>query len=447
MNATFYCKLLENASKEQPTETFTSNDYEDADKLFALSSCSSKFLMPLYRILCIICNRLSEEELYNNGDKVLALCSFKLLKLTEIFNNLTQNISRDTAQEIIENLDCSDYAKSELLESIENNDSVQFKNTIKEHLPNYRKLSDICSILCLGTNFQEKIIKNIINNFEITDDDSEEDIKHKINAVAGDFIMEIKQNLKESGSADESSLANIDTYLNDYFNTITSYFQQDINFDAYLYINLKDFEYLTSTIEDLAKDKMLNQYDVYAIQRLVKKCRESLPIVDAFFSQFTQGTFLESDFSFNPIIERSTTDQMCKMIAEKPINALPIHESENQSPLDLILEKHPDLKKGQAKEIFQKAINSRIIVWDNNHFVPGDGFTKVLIVYMCGKIYCDDKIEIDPLSKQPIWQEDSEDKMPCNSLMDMFGWNIGQTRRNKKSWSAPKNYQIIDELF
>lgn len=111
-----------------------------------------------------------------------------------------------------------------------------------------------------------------------------------------------------------------------------------------------------------------------------------------------------------------------------------------------------ELDVNGAKEIFSKAVkaglmqplsNGRGYLWDRSN---------ALLAYICGKIYCGDKVEYSPRTKswtyRPGWTF-----FPESALRSLFVnrkgtiWWLGKSRCQLKGQSPPKGWEDIDNLF
>lgn len=73
--------------------------------------------------------------------------------------------------------------------------------------------------------------------------------------------------------------------------------------------------------------------------------------------------------------------------------------------------------------------------------------TKVLLSYMCGRIYCGDKSEAEKDSRQVIWKQ-GKGIFPASELDRLFNQkDLAQQRSNRLEQSVPKEFEIADKLF
>lgn len=100
-----------------------------------------------------------------------------------------------------------------------------------------------------------------------------------------------------------------------------------------------------------------------------------------------------------------------------------------------------------ARDIFQKAEQAGLIAKEGTHYKWSSNKNRVLLAYMCGRIYCNDKCEYDKVEKKYIWHS-GKGVFPGSDLGHLFDeQNLSQYRQNRKGATAPEDFQIIDKLF
>ena len=98
-----------------------------------------------------------------------------------------------------------------------------------------------------------------------------------------------------------------------------------------------------------------------------------------------------------------------------------------------------------ARKIFSKAIEAGYMVENGSHYKWNE--SKVLLAYMCGRIYCGDKTNYSKLQDKGYWKfggwffPDTE----LNNLFDVSG--LGQSRANRKDLQVPIKSIEIDNFF
>lgn len=99
-----------------------------------------------------------------------------------------------------------------------------------------------------------------------------------------------------------------------------------------------------------------------------------------------------------------------------------------------------------AREIFPKAIAAGMIIVDGNHFIWKE--SKVLLAYLCGRIYCNDEPELIKLDKKTHWKLGNRRSFPDDDIRQLFNIaGVGQTRINRRDSFAPINHEKIDDFF
>ena len=100
-----------------------------------------------------------------------------------------------------------------------------------------------------------------------------------------------------------------------------------------------------------------------------------------------------------------------------------------------------------ARDVFQKAEQVGLIAKEGTHYKWSSNRSRVLLAYMCGRIYCNDKCEYDKVEKKYIWHP-GKGVFPGSDLGILFNeQNLSQYRQNRKGATAPDDFQIIDKLF
>ena len=98
-----------------------------------------------------------------------------------------------------------------------------------------------------------------------------------------------------------------------------------------------------------------------------------------------------------------------------------------------------------AKKVFGKAIEAGYMEECGTHYKWNE--SKVLLAYMCGRIYCRDYPERLKMETKTYWKFGME-LFPDAELCALFDTSdIGQSRQNRKDLTVPKNFQKIDIFF
>lgn len=103
------------------------------------------------------------------------------------------------------------------------------------------------------------------------------------------------------------------------------------------------------------------------------------------------------------------------------------------------------LKTELAEKVFAKAIEAGYMKEEGSHYKWNE--SKVLLAYMCGRIYCGDYPERLRMETKTYWKFGME-FFPDTELCALFATSdIGQSRQNRKDLTVPKKFQKIDNFF
>lgn len=99
-----------------------------------------------------------------------------------------------------------------------------------------------------------------------------------------------------------------------------------------------------------------------------------------------------------------------------------------------------------ARTVFAKAVAAGYMEEDGSHYRWRKG-TKVLLAYMCGRIYCGDVPEYSKHEQKSFWKFGNGlfPDVELNALFEQTG--IGQSRQNRRDMLVPANAGEIDKLF
>lgn len=99
-----------------------------------------------------------------------------------------------------------------------------------------------------------------------------------------------------------------------------------------------------------------------------------------------------------------------------------------------------------ARKIFDKAIEEGYIIIDDDHYEWT--LNKVLLAYMCGRIYCEDYSEKTKYDDKPFWMPGRVELFPGTELDKLFNMkDLTQSRHTRKNKAAPTGSEKIDKLF
>ena len=98
-----------------------------------------------------------------------------------------------------------------------------------------------------------------------------------------------------------------------------------------------------------------------------------------------------------------------------------------------------------ARAVFAKAVEAGYMEETGSHY-SWKG-TKVLLAYMCGRIYCGDVPEYSKHEQKSFWKFGNGlfPDVELNALFEQTG--IGQSRQNRRDMAVPANAGDIDKLF
>ena len=106
----------------------------------------------------------------------------------------------------------------------------------------------------------------------------------------------------------------------------------------------------------------------------------------------------------------------------------------------------PRLDTELARRIFAKAIDEGYIIIDDDHYKWT--LNKVLLAYMCGRIYCEDYPEKNRYDDKLFWMPGRVELFPGAELDKLFNMkDLTQSRHSRKNKAAPIGSEKIDKLF
>lgn len=273
------------------------------------------FLSPMYRVLCLIENRIREEHLDEND---ISKCSYPLMMMEDVFVNMTQDISLYTVCNVIidKRLVCCPYAKSELKRSIKERDLQLFKDIIKEYNIDYKPASDICSHICICSNMLGDI-QNVLESKEegavnsLSDKESEENLNIEVRALYEDVLMIIRKKMEEDYCSDEEITVLQD--FGDWLRNNTFDFSSPENcIQSFGLLWRVCFGILVNTLNEYTREQKLTIFDNRIITQFIEMKKAEMPIVQGFFTLFTKGDVLGDDFVFT----EAEDDEFLEMIEQ-----------------------------------------------------------------------------------------------------------------------------------
>ena len=137
-----------------------------------------------------------------------------------------------------------------------------------------------------------------------------------------------------------------------------------------------------------------------------------------------------------------------KISQERIIDLTP--QDVEQEP-DLVLEGviiPKEIDTPLARKVFAKAIELDLMKEDGHHYRWSESESKVLLAYMCGRIYCGDKpVRIEQTGKV-IWELGKFGFFPETGLNELFQTkDLGQSRSNRIAQTTPQKSSIIDDMI
>ena len=282
-----------------------SSDEKEATKLLPLLDLNIEFLNPLFNILCRIDELRRQEQLILSQDPdTLPNCH---LTTTELYEIMTSAISPNVADFIIEHLNCSDYAKSELKETIKNNDYNLFKSTIHEYDIDYSFASKTCAHIVRMENIFTEAENEIIEASECYDGETVNNAEYceLINSTY-DIRLDAIQTYHNETATPEKEIEDVMNEASDRFNYIKDYYREGKIFEATSFEFLSSFHDIVCRLDQYAKSNELLPEVLSSIRNFARQKMELYPIIKDFFSFLTKGDWLGENFCF---CQNEVTDQ------------------------------------------------------------------------------------------------------------------------------------------
>lgn len=99
-----------------------------------------------------------------------------------------------------------------------------------------------------------------------------------------------------------------------------------------------------------------------------------------------------------------------------------------------------------ARIVFDRAIKAGYITVKDGHYQWNEA--KVLLSYLCGRIYCGDYPEYDQWDDKSTWRFGKQDFFPNTELSKLFNEkDLSQSRQNRKDQKVPLGAEKIDGIF
>lgn len=316
LNLPFYIQRIKGAVSNQNNskqekflrqfrQDIISSDEKEATKLLPLLDLGIEFLEPMSNILCRIDQLRRQEQLILSQDSdTLPNCH---LTTTELYEIMTSAISPNVADFIIEHLNCSDYTKSELKESIRHEDNDQFKSTIHEYDIDYSFASKTCAHIVRMENIFTEAENEIIEASECYDGETVNNAEYceLINSTY-DIRLDAIQTYHNETATPEKEIEDVMNEASDRFNYIKDYYREGKIFEATSFEFLSSFHDIVCRLDQYAKSNELLPEVLSSIRNFARQKMESYPIIKDFFSFLTKGDWLGENFCF---CQNEVTDQ------------------------------------------------------------------------------------------------------------------------------------------
>ena len=99
-----------------------------------------------------------------------------------------------------------------------------------------------------------------------------------------------------------------------------------------------------------------------------------------------------------------------------------------------------------SRKVFDKAIDEGYIIINDSHYEWT--LNKVLLAYMCGRIYCEDYPKKTIYDEKMYWMPGRVELFPGAELDKLFNMkDLTQSRHTRKNKAAPIGSEKIDKLF
>lgn len=101
-----------------------------------------------------------------------------------------------------------------------------------------------------------------------------------------------------------------------------------------------------------------------------------------------------------------------------------------------------------ARKVFAKAIELDLIEEDGHHYRWSERESKVLLAYMCGRIYCGDKPDYNEQKRKNYWMPGKWSVFPDTALNNLFQTkDLSISRTNRVYDAAPHKSEMIDAII
>ncbi len=99
-----------------------------------------------------------------------------------------------------------------------------------------------------------------------------------------------------------------------------------------------------------------------------------------------------------------------------------------------------------ARRVYAQAIEAGYMKEQGSHYKWNE--SKVLLAYMCGRIYCGDEPVYSDKEEKSYWKFGRQGVFPDTELSNLFEMpDLGQSRLNRKDLAVPLKTMEIDKFF
>lgn len=162
--------------------------------------------------------------------------------------------------------------------------------------------------------------------------------------------------------------------------------------------------------------------------------------------------------------KKQTKDVSAAVIGQPSVNEKPEEKKEMdpsdsveliQSEASSLEEELPDgviipkeLDTPLARKVFAKAIELDLMKEDGHHYRWSERESKVLLAYMCGRIYCGDTPDYNEQKRKDYWMPGKWSVFPDTALNNLFQMkDLAISRTNRLYDAAPFKSAMIDGII
>lgn len=416
------------------------------------------YVCPLVRVCRTIEKRMSEESAIGMSDWQ-SLPKMPPLTLEEMFRKLTEEISPDVSRRIIDVLDCTSVAKSDLMESVKANDFALFDKVIRENSIDCGLAMNVCSNICYDFDFCKTLLGKVADyGDEIAHCSDHGEFMQKLSMGYAWQMEEICDYCKcKSLSDDEiSKLRDYYIFIEERMRSLLK--ENKVLTAAYLEVTIAIVQLLYG-LQNYSNSGKLNAIEISFLKDFQRRKCSSNPCVGILLDKLFVGRFLEEEglrmsreADENPeglVVEYVKNVGQMKAGALTGVEAITEKavERKNVCPSDVRLPEEIDTEKNRA--MFAKAINAGLVDdKQDGHFEWK--MSNASLNYFCGRLICGDYPLAENVDgkKRIVWMA-GKGWLPVKVLDGLFS-NGKFTYRGKQinsSQGVPKGHERVDELF